>query len=298
MRQRMQLLCSTGTISRNPDHTSYRQVLEYGPHLDADGFEIMFYTNWYPKIEQIATDLRASSLKFPAMHAEKDIGVMLGSSETARRTQAVHNLAENCRLGSMIGTEVVILHLWGWPQLDDHLAHNLAALDQCLDAAAQYNVKLAIETIPARHADPLTNVQRAITCDGRSFIALDTEFLAQYDQLERVFDAAWLWEDQPVQGAQRVQRVQHVHIKDFDGHPFSAERKRRYLHPGEGYIDFPAFFAGLKKHDYRGNISLESPGIDAQGRVDIRRINESLAFVRHMIELPLEDITSIGERHS
>lgn len=275
----MKLLCSTGAISRNSLYTSDRWVLEYGPQLHVDGFEIMFYSRWYAEIEQISADLCASGLHFPAMHTEKDIGVMLGSSQADRRTQAVHHLAENCRLASNIGASVLILHLWGWPQLDDHLEHNLAALASCLDVAEQYRVKLAIETIPARHADPLTNVQRAIEQDTRCFIALDTEFLANYEQQERVFETAWVWEEQPVQ---HMQRVQHVHIKDFDGQPF-AEGRRRYLHPGEGYVDFEAFFAGLERRNFTGNVSLESPAIDEHGRVDVSRINASLDYLRQLM---------------
>jgi hypothetical protein len=39
----VQLLCSTGTFSRFPDLTSYQAILTYGPGLEVDGFELMFY---------------------------------------------------------------------------------------------------------------------------------------------------------------------------------------------------------------------------------------------------------------
>lgn len=267
------LLCSTGAMSRNPDHTSYQQVLRYGPQVDADGLELMFYKSWYPEIEHIANELQASQLHIPAMHAEKDIGVLLGSTSIEDRQHSVSLLAENCRLGSMIGVQIIILHLWGWSQLDDHLDYNLEQLHHCIDAATHYGIKLAIETIPARHADPLTNVQRAFQQDQRSYIALDTEFLALYDQNDAVFTTPWLWEHE---------RVQHIHIKDFDGQSFK-DGKRRYLHPGEGNIDFVRFFTQLKQHHYTGYVSLESPAIDNSGYVDIARLQQSLNFVRALL---------------
>ena len=41
------VLCSTGAISRYPDRTDYRAILEYGADLDVDGFEVVFYPDWY-----------------------------------------------------------------------------------------------------------------------------------------------------------------------------------------------------------------------------------------------------------
>lgn len=274
MTQGIQLLCSTGAISRNPDYTDYHQVLRHANQLHVDGFELLFYASWYSLLEQIADDLRSSGLSFPAMHTEKNIGVALGSANAEEREQGIRWLTENCRLANLLGTQVLILHLWGWPQLDDHLEYNLKSLHQCLDAAAHYDLKLAIETIPCRHYDPLSNVRKAITQDIRSFIALDTEFLAQYQQQDVVFDTGWLWEHD---------RVQHVHIKDFDGHPFSAEGKRRYLHPGEGDIDFTRFFTLLKQSNFSGYVSLESPAIDQDGQVNYEKLNASLDFVRQLL---------------
>lgn len=273
MTSHIPLLCSTGAISRSSDHTSYQRVLCYGPQLDVDGLELIFYTSWYPDIERIADELRAAKLHIPVMHAEKDIGVILGSASTEERQQSVRLLAENCRLGSLIGVRVLVLHLWDWPHLDDSLEYNLEPLHRCIDVVEQHGIKLAIETIPARHADPLTNVQRAFQRDQRSYVALDTEFLAQYAQMDAVFATPWLWEHE---------RVQHIHIKDYDGQPFK-DGKRRYLHPGEGNIDFVRFFNQLKQHHYTGYVSLESPVIDNNGDVNIERLQESLNFVRGLL---------------
>ena len=228
-------------------------------------------------VEDIAHALQTSHLSFPVMHAEKNIGVALGKPSKAERKQGVQWLSENCRLAQILGTRILVLHLWGWPELDDALETNLASLRQCLDIAEHHGLRLAIETIPCHHGVPLSNVRRAVERDNRSYVALDTEFLAQSNQLDEVFTSTWLWSSQP------SQRIQHIHIKDFDGHSFTAAGKRRYLHPGEGIIDFAHFFAMLKQCNYDGYISLESPAIDMHGLVNIERIQESLRYIEKLI---------------
>ncbi len=272
----MQLLCSTGAFGRSPDYVDYAAVLRYGAQLDVDGLELLFYPMWYEQIDDIARTLLRSNLRFPVLHAEKNIGVALGKSDETERTQGIRWLSENCRLASLLGTQVLVLHLWGWPELDDNLENNLLSLGQCLAIAEQHGLTLAIETIPCRLATPLDNVHRALEQDNRCDVALDTEFLAQANQLDEVFLSSWLWSPR---------HIHHVHIKDFDGSPFTSDGRRRYLHPGEGTINFVRFFERLKERTYAGYISLESPAIDATGFVDIERIQNSLIFVRKLMNI-------------
>jgi sugar phosphate isomerase/epimerase len=275
----MRLLCSTGTFSRSPDYTTYQQVLRYAPFFVTDkgveGFELLFYSSWYPHLDQIAHDLEQSGLKFPVMHAEKNIGTALGNPQPEQREQAIAWLVENCRLGQLLGAKLLVLHLWGWPELDDNLENNLQLLSTCLDVASEHGIALAIETVPARHAKPLSNIQRALTQDERCYVALDTEFLALTEQLDEVFELEELWQRK---------RVCHVHIKDFDGQTF-LPNGRRYLHPGEGSIDFKRFFARLKKRGFDGYVSLEASALNREGWVDIEKLHESLRFVREMMNM-------------
>jgi sugar phosphate isomerase/epimerase len=264
------VICSSGAFSHYPDFTDHRLILQYGPQLDVEGLEVLFYPGWYTILDQIAADLCASGLRFPVLHTEKNIGVALGSTDRAQRELAVHWLEENCRLGHLIGSGIIVLHLWGWPELDDNLANNLEMLSNCLDKAERYDTQIAIETIPSRARDPLSNIQLAVADDPRSQVALDTEFLARHQQIEEVFAADWLWEEQ---------RVRHVHIKDFDGES-SRGGKRRYLHPGEGDIDFTGFFTRLRQHGFAGTVSLEASVINGEGQVDIGKLQTSLNFIK------------------
>lgn len=271
MRSTMQLLCSTGTFSRYPDLTDYRSISLYAPGLEVDGFELMFYPDWAPQIEQIAAELRQSGLHFPTIHAEKGIGPALVSSQPQEREQGWKWLVASCGLGSLLGARLLVYHLWGLPDSDEQIEQNLQTLGTCLSLTEEFGLELAIETIPCRRADPLSNVRLAIEQDARCLVALDTEFLALHNQLEAALNADWLWQNN---------RVRHIHIKDYDGNTYSTDNYRRYLHPGEGRIDFAQFFAILQQRDFSGYISLEASVVNRDGTRDIPRLKQSLAVLR------------------
>ncbi len=268
------VLCSTGAFTREsllPDH---RPILSIGPSLEADGFELLFYKAWYAEVERVADDLQASGLRFPIIHSEKSIASALGSADTAEQVRALEKLKKNCWLGQQLGIQTLILHLWGMPGSDEHLERNLGMLGECISVAEDAGLALAVETIPCAQADPLTNVRRVLEQDERALVALDTEFLTLHQQLEQALAADWLW-----QGG----RVRHVHIKDYDGQMADANHYRRYLHPGEGTIDFPGFFRGLVQRDYQGCVSLEASVVHPDGLVDLPKLRISLAHLRELV---------------
>lgn len=268
------VLCSTGAFTREallPDH---RAILRIGPTLAVDGLELLFYAAWYPELEQVAADLRASGLRFPVIHSEKSIGPALGSAEPEQRAEALRKLRENCRLGQQLGTGLLVLHLWGLPGSDEHFERNLSMLSECVTIAAAADLALAVETIPCVHADPLTNVRRAMQQDARARVALDTEFLTLHAQLDAALASEGFWQEG---------RVKHIHIKDYDGQMADATGYRRYLHPGEGQIDFARFFDGLARRGFAGTVSLEASVVQPDGRVDLPKLHASLADLRRLV---------------
>src|SRR5579862_3435521 len=107
------VLCSTGAITRERSNfPDYRAILQYGPLLDVEGIELLFFHQWYEQFDQVAADLLASGLRFPVVHAEKSIGPALGHSEQ-EQAEALRKLRENCRMGQQLGAHVLVLHLWG-----------------------------------------------------------------------------------------------------------------------------------------------------------------------------------------
>ncbi len=271
-----QLLCSTGTFSRFPDLTDYRSILTYGPELEVDGFELMFYPDWSTEIEKIASELLKTQLRFPAIHAEKGIAPALVSSKTQEVEQGWNWMQASCQLGKSLGAELLIFHLWGYPDYDEKIEQNLQLLSVCMKIAETYGLKLLIETIPCKYYDPLSNIYRAVDQEPGVLVALDTEFLAMHNQLEAALEADWLWQHN---------RVRHIHIKDYDGNLHSTDNFRRYLHPGEGSINFPKFFDMLKLHSFRGNISLESSVVNQDGSRDIHKLKQNLAMLHEMLHI-------------
>ncbi len=272
MNSPMQLLCSTGTFSRYPDLTDYRSIVTYGPELEVDGFELMFYPDWTPEIERIAAELSKSGLSFPTLHAEKGIGPALVSSQPEEQEQGWQWLQASCQLGSLLGSKLLIFHLWGLPGSDERIEQNLQHLEDCITLAERFGLALAVETVPCRRADPLSNVRRAIEQDSRSLVALDTEFLALHRQLEAALQADWLWH-----------RVRHIHIKDYDDGKYSTDNYRRYLHPGEGCINFPQLFEALRQRNFSGYISLETSVVNRDGSRDIQQLKKSLTLLRRSV---------------
>ncbi len=128
-------------------------------------------------------------------------------------------------------------------------------------------MQLAVETILCNRGDPLGNVARAVGRDERCRVALDTEFLAAHGQVEDAVEDERLWGGNA---------VAHVHAKDF--HPDS---ERKWLHPGDGVVDFDAFFAGLARRGYAGAVTLESTALH-DGRVDLEQARASLARLREL----------------
>ncbi len=270
----MRLLCSTGTFSRFPDLTDYRSILAYGPVLEVDGFELMFYPDWTADIEHIAVELRKSGLLFPAIHAEKGIGPALVSSQLEVREQGWQWMQASCQLGNLLGAGILIFHLWGLPGSDERIEQNLQHLEDCITLTEEFGLELAVETIPCRRADPLSNVRRAIDQDRRSQVALDIEFLAMHNQLQTALETDWLWQQN---------RVRHIHIKDYDGGIYSSDNYRSYLHPGEGRINFTQFFEALRQRNFTGNISIESSVVNRDGTRDIHRLMKGLTMLRQFV---------------
>jgi sugar phosphate isomerase/epimerase len=274
MNSPMQLLCSTGTFGRFPDLTDYRSILIYGPELEADGFELMFYPDWSTDIEQIVTALLKSQLRFPAIHAEKGIVPALLSSHPGEREQGWQWMQANCQLGKSLGADLLIFHLWGLPDSDEKLEQNLRFLNDCMKIAEDCGLKLVVETLPCKYNDPLSNIYRAVEKEPDLLVALDTEFLAMHNQLEAALEADWLWQHN---------RVCHIHIKDYDGTAYSTDNFRRYLHPGEGSIDFRKFFDALRLRKFSGNISLEASIVNHAGIRDIDKLRKSLSMLQEML---------------
>jgi sugar phosphate isomerase/epimerase len=266
------VLCSTGIVTRDPDRTDHKAILEHAPKLGAAGYELHVYDAWYGHLDEVVEDLRGSRLSFPAMHAGRAIGAGLGSDDGDEADDALASLEVNCRAAAAIGAKTVVLHLWEQPSSDKEIERNLDRLPACLDTAEAYGVVLAVETIQGTWGMPLANIRLALERDPRCRVTLDTEFLGFHGQLAESITADWLWAED---------RVRHVHLKDFDGRMRDGNG-RRYLLPGEGNLDLQGFLTGLVERGYGGAITLEASAIGQSGELDEGRLQQIAAIVQQL----------------
>ncbi len=273
----MQLLCSSGAFGRYPILIDHRDIARYAPPLPVDGIEIMYYPEWTPRIDEIAADLLATGLRFPALHVEKNAAPALLSADTEERARGRAWLVGSCRLGQLVGARVAVFHLWSSPESDKNIEKNLSILGECIDIAEEHEMELAIETIPCLKSTPLEVIQRVVERDKRSKVALDTEFLAIHSQIETALESSWLWS---------ADLVRHIHLKDYDGQQYTPDGYRRYLHPGEGLLDFAGLFARLRQLHFAGNLSLEASVVSPDGRRDSALLLSSLTRLRALLAEP------------
>ncbi len=265
-----------GAIARGPHAVSERRIVEIAPELQVDGIEVMIYGSWYGRLDDVADHLARTGIATPVTHGEKSIGPDLVADDSIHRDRALQRFDDNCRFTARIGADRVVLHLWGLPDADSRIDHQLEALPTLLDIADRHGVMLAVEAIPCVVHDPLTLIHRVVETDGRARVALDTEFLAVHGQLDEVFAADWLWEP----GI-----VAHVHVKEYDGDIVDpATGRRRYLHPGEGQIGFDRWFERLCHRGYHQAISLESPIAADDGSVNVESANDHLRRLRAQVQ--------------
>ncbi|MGB3328920.1 MAG: sugar phosphate isomerase/epimerase [Thermomicrobiales bacterium] len=273
------LLASTGAITRWSAIHDIGEVVARGASLGIDGIEVMIFTPFRERLDDVAADFvrhgEANGIGFPATHAEKDIGPEVVREDDAAAVQAtLDRFSANCRFTQAIGGDRTVLHLWGLPESDRAISRALAMLPELIDRAAEYDVLLGVESIPCLVDDPLANLRRVLAHDPRARVTLDTEFLAMHGQVPHVREATWLWD---------AHAVVHVHVKDFIDPSHVQPGQRRYLQPGEGEIDFPAWFAGLAANRYGGAISLEAPAPTPEGDVDTTRLRASIGTLRDRI---------------
>lgn len=279
------LYCSTGAIIGRVNGYDYHHILRVMPPLcgkvPLDGLELMMLPAYLDKLPEMARDFAAAGLRFPIIHADKDVGTLLSTSaaqaDPALCEKALALWERNCEMGQRIDAKQIVLHLWGGLDSDAHLAGNLSNLDALRRTAAAYGLEVLIENVPCTTADPITNLTAIHTAFPDQRYVFDTRFASFHRQLESLTATPWLIGD----------RLAHIHISDLrDGADRDFTRLRPILHPGEGGIDFPALLADLTARGYTGTVTLESPVMSEAG-IDDAKLGTSLRLLRSLFDRPI-----------
>ena len=262
--------CSTGTFLGRYNGREWRILPELASHIHADGLELMVFSNWYGELEELAHVMKGSGLFFGSMHTEKGIGSDLSEEDSEKRKDALRRLSENCALAEKLGIKIAVLHLWGVPNSDLFINRNIALFGECKKIAENYGVTLAVENIVCSQGDPLVIWRELAETYPDIRFTFDVRMCAFHKEFEESYALPY-WTDG---------HIAHVHFADFLGGLKDYDAIRRILHPGEGEVDIVRLTKQLKKSEYRGAVTMESPGLRQDGSVDFEKMNRSLGTLK------------------
>ncbi len=264
------ILCSTGCIIGRPVKRNFYLLGDFAKKIKCDGYELMFYSDWYEKADQLVSYLKSLDLSFPLFHCEKRIGELISEGETEK---ALELFRINCECASKIGSETMVIHLWNGIISDRNIERNILAYHALNEIALSFGIRLTVENVVCNHADPMTHlIALKQRYSGISF-TFDTKMAAFHSQLDDIFldENRHLW-----------QNIRHLHINDYGGGHMDWTNLRT-LHIGKGSIDFDSFFTRLSEIDYSKDFTVEATSFNQQGEIDFELLNQSIERVREYI---------------
>ena len=264
------IYCSTGAFISGINGRNHRLIAEYGSRLNCDGFELMIYQDWYQRMDTVIYDLRASELAFPVIHADKRTGDLISAANRESSEACFELFKRNCNTAAEVGSEKIVLHIWGVPDSDKHIDRIFEDYRTLMEIADSFDLDMLVENCVCINKDPLTHFSKIIELNPDCGFVIDTRPAAFHGQLTDMFQDGLLWGNG---------HVRHIHINDYKGGLRDWTSLRPILQPGKGEIDFERFFSNLKAYAYTGSITLEAPSMLPDG-VDISTLNTGLDFIR------------------
>lgn len=290
--------CSTGSLARYPGGNDPVTLAGYLRRLEADAAEVLFYGRWRDDLPRAASAFRDCGLPIAVVHSEKNLGGAFGSADPAVVADGQRRFLDAAWLAEQVGARKLVLHLWDKPDSDRFLERNLAALAALLPRARDAGLTVCLETIPCDVSNPVDNVLRCLEYFGGAdapssaddggpssgatvvrqgaglAVTLDLEFLGWHGCVERGVSGVFA----PARGA--LAGVADVHVRDYDGRPFTPEGRRRYIDPGEGLLDFPAIFGALVRDGFSGPYTYEGSTDHPPADGDVAAVNTVLHRMR------------------
>lgn len=264
------VLCSTGALLGRPNGRNFSLLPELEKQLQCDGLELMFYDTWYNQTEMLLSILQQLQKPICVFHAEKNICSKLASGNPEEVALALQQFTENCRIAAEIHAEKMVFHLWdGWMN-DQQIIAVLRHYPTLKAIADQHAVLLTIENIVTNENDPLYYCRMLCSqCPDVSF-TYDTKMAAFHCQENALFVP---------ENAAVTSRIRHLHINDYGG-GYKEWPKFKTLHIGDGHVDFHSLFKYLPSIHYDGDFTTEATSFDSTGRIDINKLNCTLATLK------------------
>ena len=303
-----QILCSTGTFTGRKNGRNHRLVIEYGPQIECDGFEVMIFDDWYDRLDTIIRDYKANSFVCPVVHSDKGISDLISSPDGNKddgKCGCVGDLTHNspgkdeikgiqndtgnlmsgcpdkhmskilelwkanCHFAAEIGASKIVLHPYGLPDSDKYMKKIIERIGIMMGVAMGYGLDLLVENVVCHSGSPLANCERLAAVFPTIGIIIDTRQAQFHSELEKTCKSR-LWASG---------NIRHVHINDYFGGHMEWDHLYPIPRPGKGNVDFAAFFGHLREVGYVGTITLEDSVIREIG-VDVVTLNEGLRFIK------------------
>lgn len=270
-----EILCSTGALIGRPNNRNYRLLEELAAQLDCDGFELLMYDSWYDQVEELIDYLCRGQFYIPVVHCEKCIGedISRGGAEDLRKAFRLFEI--NCRLARKVGAAKLVIHLWDGITSDRNMGSNISAYGQLAEIAGGYGLEILVENVVCNQEDPMKHWRFLREKYPSVRFVFDTKMAAFHQQLGLLYEGeyAWLW---------REGHIAHYHVNDYAG-GYKDWKNLRTLPPGRGHVDFGRFFKFVNKTGYEGAFTVEATAFGADGRVDVRMLNDCFAAIRRYV---------------
>lgn len=262
------IFCSTGALLGRPNGRNIH-LLSCANEIRCDGFEFMMYDTWYDKLDEIEEFMSEFRYPTPIFHIDKQVGELI-SQDIGNIKSALEIFKINCCLAKKIGSEKLVLHLWGGLSSDKHIEQNISAYPLFKEISDSFGLILTIENVVCNCHDPMSNLKMLAEKYPDILFTFDTKMAAFHNQLDELYKE----ENIPI-----FRRISHLHMNDYSG-GYMDWSNLRTLHIGKGSVDFDKLFRFLNEHKYSGSITIEATSFDKSGKIHIDDMNNSLDILR------------------
>lgn len=264
------ILCSTGALIGRWNCRDFTLLKSCSELLKCDGFEFMMYGPWHDRIDELKSFLKTLDTTFPVFHVEKDVGNLISRNGVGDVETATDLFERNCALAKYIGSERLVLHLWGGIDSDKDINNNINVYKRLAEISKRFGLILTVENVVCNRNDPISNLFKLCAeCPDVKF-TFDTKMSEFHNQTEALYDPENEW---------LFSRIRHMHINDYNG-GYMDWANLKTLHIGEGRVDFDTLFEFLKAKEYRFDFTVEATSFDQSGAIDCDALNKTFAKIR------------------
>lgn len=264
------IFCSTGALIGRWNCRDFTLLLGCAEALECDGFEFMMYNPWHERVDELISFLKTLDAVFPVFHTEKDIGNLISRNGEGDIETAIDLFKKNCAVAREIGSEKLVLHLWGGIDSDKDINNNINVYKRLREISDAFGLLLTVENVVCNRADPMSNLKRLSLESPDASFTFDTKMSEFHNQTEMLYDKENEW---------LFSRIRHMHINDYNG-GYMDWSNLKTLHIGEGRVDFCRLFEFLKSKEFAFDFTVEATSFDQSGALNLDALNKTFAKIR------------------